>query len=147
MELLIAHLVGDYLLQSDWMATEKTKKTWPAVAHVATYTLPFLLITQSPVALVFIAATHFLMDRFRLVRYLCWAKNYMGSPPVCDDCGCEDHVRHLDWDYLSWKNCSGTGYHKDRPPWMSVWLMIIADNTVHLACNWFAVMFLASLTL
>jgi hypothetical protein len=29
---LLAHLVGDYLLQSDWMAAEKTKRWWPPVA-------------------------------------------------------------------------------------------------------------------
>lgn len=43
---LLAHLVGDYLLQSDWMANEKTKRRWPAWAHAITYGLPFLLVTH-----------------------------------------------------------------------------------------------------
>lgn len=43
--LLLAHLVGDYLIQSDWMANEKTKRWWPAWAHALTYGLPFLLVT------------------------------------------------------------------------------------------------------
>lgn len=34
-----------------------------------------------------------------------------------------------------WSECKGTGYHKDRPPWMAVWLMIITDNCCHLICN------------
>ena len=35
--IILAHLVGDYLIQSDWMASEKTKKWWPAIAHGITY--------------------------------------------------------------------------------------------------------------
>lgn len=30
---LIAHLAGDYIFQSDWMANEKTSKWFPAVAR------------------------------------------------------------------------------------------------------------------
>lgn len=33
----LAHMVGDYLIQSDWMAQEKTKRWWPAIAHALTY--------------------------------------------------------------------------------------------------------------
>jgi hypothetical protein len=44
---LLAHLAGDYLLQSDWMATQKVRRWWPAVVHGLTYLLPFLLITRS----------------------------------------------------------------------------------------------------
>ncbi len=35
-ESLLAHLVGDYLIQSDWMATEKVKRWWPAIVHGTT---------------------------------------------------------------------------------------------------------------
>lgn len=31
---LVAHAVGDYLLQSDWMATEKVKRSVACLAHV-----------------------------------------------------------------------------------------------------------------
>ena len=39
----LAHMVGDYVIQSHWMAVEKTKRWWPAIAHGVTYGLPFLL--------------------------------------------------------------------------------------------------------
>ena len=52
--ILLAHLVGDYLTQSDWMANEKTKRWWPAWVHAITYGLPFVLITRSVPALVVI---------------------------------------------------------------------------------------------
>lgn len=48
---IVAHLVGDYILQSHWMATEKTKRSIAAATHAITYTLPFLLLTRSPAAL------------------------------------------------------------------------------------------------
>jgi uncharacterized protein DUF3307 len=117
---LVAHAVGDYLLQSDWMANNKTKRTVAAAAHVLTYTLPFLFITQSPTALVAILVSHFVIDRWRLARYVVWTKNWMGPN-------------------LPWRECAATGYPPDRPPWMSVWLLIIADNTLHVLCNGLAI--------
>jgi hypothetical protein len=123
---LLAHLVGDYLLQSDWMATEKTKKWWPAWVHALAYGLPFLLVTQSPAALAVIVCTHAVIDRYRLVRYLLWVKNFAAP---------RSH-------WLSWKDCAATGYSKDLPVWLSTWLMIIADNTVHMLINVAAVRWL-----
>lgn len=124
--LLLAHLVGDYLLQSHWMATEKTKRWWPAIAHAVTYGLPFLLVTQSPAALAIIVGTHAVIDRYRIARHVVWFKN-LAAPKA---------HRH------SWAECSATGYPQDTPPWMAVWLMIIADNTIHLAINAAAVRWL-----
>lgn len=114
---ILAHLVGDYILQSDWMATEKVKRSLAAAVHAVTYTLPFLFLTSDPTALAFIAGSHFVIDRWRLARYLVWIKNlpYPGSAP--------------------WKDCTATGYPADRPAWLTVWLLIIADNTMHIICN------------
>jgi len=123
---LICHLVGDYLLQSDWMANNKTKRTWPAIIHVVLYTLPFLVITRSAEALAVIAVSHFIMDRFRLARYVCWAKNYLAPRGYNDP----------------WHRCTATGYPTVTPLWLSGWLMIIADNTIHLACNAVAIAYL-----
>jgi hypothetical protein len=124
--IVLAHLAGDYLIQSDWMANEKTKRWWPAIAHGLTYTLPYALVTQSVLALAVIAVTHVVIDHYRLARHVVWAKNLLAPK----------HYRH------PWSECAGTGYHKDRPPWMAVWLMIIADNTIHLAINTAAILWL-----
>jgi hypothetical protein len=116
---LVAHAVGDYLLQSDWMANEKTKRWVPALAHGAVYSLPFLLITRSPLALLVIAGTHAAIDRYRLARFVVYAKNWIAPPSY----------------WHAWADCSGTGYHKDRPPWLAVWLLIVADNVMHVCVN------------
>ena len=119
---ILAHLAGDYLLQSHWMATRKTSGNAPAAIHAVTYTLPFLALTRSPRRLALIAGSHFVIDRWRLARHVCWAKNFL-APPGSNP---------------SWEKCQATGYPPDCPDWLAVWLMIIADNTMHGICNWLA---------
>jgi len=120
-EQLILHLFGDYITQSHWMAENKTKANLPAWAHALVYSFPFLLLTgKAPnpaLAGVVILVSHFLIDRYRLARYVVWAKNHIGQkmPPLAD--------------------CP-TGYPPDVPAWLSVWLLIAADNTLHLAINY-----------
>lgn len=111
---IVAHLVGDYILQSHWMATEKTKSGFAATVHAFCYTLPFALIA-SPIALILIFVTHFFVDRFRLARFVVWLKN---GP---------------------WQPLTATGYQENVPAWLSVWLLIIADNTIHIICNGLAI--------
>lgn len=117
--LLLAHLAGDYIIQTDWMAQEKTRRWWPAVAHALTYGLPFLFLTQSPAALAVITGTHLVIDRYRLARHICWVKT-LASPK---------RYRR------PWTECRATGFPPDMPVWLSTWLMIIVDNTVHIAIN------------
>lgn len=114
---IVAHLVGDYLLQSDWMANEKTKRSLAALAHVVTYAIPFLFLSPSLPALAVIVATHFIIDRWRLARFVVWAKNLLGPGA------------------RPWSECSATGYPPERPAWLSVWLLIIADNVLHVLIN------------
>lgn len=123
MEQLLLHLMGDYVTQSDWMAQNKTKNSLAALCHATIYSLPFLLI-GSAWAYLIIWLTHFLIDRFRLARYLVFAKNFLG------------------WPWPKWEDCKATGYPSATPPWMAVWLMIIADNTLHLAINWASIKWL-----
>ena len=151
--LLVLHALGDYVTQSDWMARNKTKRWWPAIAHAVVYTVPFALLLPRWEPLMLIGVSHLLLDRFRLVRYVCWAKNLLapGHYHQCDKCGhvvkAEQEVRcwkcgktlggemiFTRWRH-PWSECSGTGYHRNDPAWLTVWLMIIVDNTIHLAIN------------
>lgn len=116
---LLAHAAGDYLIQSDWMAQNKTEHSGVALAHALSYTLPFALLTDSWLALAIIAGTHFVIDRYRLARYLVWVKNQLVPKG----------------ERRRWSSCSGTGYHHTRPAWLAVWLLIIADNILHVVCN------------
>ncbi|MEO1858099.1 MAG: DUF3307 domain-containing protein [Rubritalea sp.] len=121
---LILHLIGDYITQTDWMANNKTKNSLAAGSHAIVYSLPFLILKPSIEAFSVILITHFFIDRFRLARFVVYAKNWITQPS------------------LKWADCEGTGYHKDTPPWLAVWLMIAADNTLHLTINYAALSFL-----
>lgn len=53
-EQLLAHLIGDYILQTDRMARRKTSDDLYAVLHVLLYCVPFLVLGASLKALVVI---------------------------------------------------------------------------------------------
>ena len=118
---IVAHLVGDYLLQSDWMARKKHSRLDAALLHVFFYTLPFVFITQEPIALILIALSHLVVDYFGLARYVAWLKN-------------------RPWpESRSWKECRDSGFPPDMPKWRSSWLVVIIDNVIHILCNGVAI--------
>jgi len=49
----------------------------------------------------------------------------------------QDPIRNL-----SWAECAATGYPPDRPAWLAVWLLIIADNVMHVVINGLAIRYL-----
>ena len=117
---LIAHLVGDYVTQSHWMAVEKTKRWFPAIIHGICYTLPFALITHSLWALAIIGGTHALLDRTRAAKYVIWAKNQIGPK-----------THRPRWSEAS----SNGGFAAAVPAGLATALLIIVDNTMHIAIN------------
>lgn len=123
MEQLLLHLIGDYVTQSHWMATTKTSRWLAAGLHAMVYGLPFLLI-GSWYAVAVIIGTHAVIDRYRLARYVVFAKNWLNDRS------------------LYWADCSGTGYPSTAPAWLTVWLLIAADNTMHLRINYAALRWL-----
>lgn len=134
---LILHLIGDYVLQSQWMAENKTKSSFAAASHAFVYSLPFLFLEPSWLAFQVILLTHFLIDRFSLAKYVVWLKNVVLNPDFWKWWANQNRTDKLwnIWPRHSWSNCSATGYPADLPPWLSVWLLIACDNTLHLVIN------------
>jgi len=73
--LILAHLVGDFLLQSDRMAGSKRHNSLECVAHCTAYSLSIGVAISLfsyevgnflPYFLIFIFSTHYLIDRFGL---------------------------------------------------------------------------------
>lgn len=124
MEQLLLHLFGDYITQTDKLASKKLVDIRYALLHAFIYSLPFLLLNISLTAFLVIFLTHAIIDRYRLAKYVIYARNYL-------------HDRSL-----KWSECKGTGFHEDKPLWMSVWLLIITDNTLHLIINYLAISYL-----
>lgn len=148
---LILHLFGDYVIQSDWMANNKMKCSKAAAAHAITYSLPFLLLQPSWIAFAVIMVTHFFIDRFRLARFVVWAKNCFFDPrSFKHGWPCEFFATDLPGEEertafhkkFQWGNCSATGYPSESLPWLAVWLLIAADNTIHLAINYLSLRYL-----
>jgi len=68
---IIGHLVGDYLLQNDWMALNKKKRTLPCIVHCLLWTLSVCAFSGcwKPLAIALLFTTHFLQDRTQFVHF------------------------------------------------------------------------------
>ena len=155
MEQLLVHIFGDFVLQSDYFAMNKSKRSWPCFLHVLTYTLCFLLLTTSWKALLVIGVTHFILDRYPIIlRRLIWTKNHLGPYFV----------------FVPFSKCAATGYYDNvmqevtgqpydkyhftkvtrkedirydaRLNYVTLWLYIITDNFCHLTINFLALKYL-----
>lgn len=79
--LLVAHLIGDYLFQTSWMAMNKAKK-WDALfVHCLVYTLTIWIVAWltfgglSVWGILFIFLTHLFLDRRTFILW--WTRNIM----------------------------------------------------------------------
>jgi Protein of unknown function (DUF3307) len=105
--LLTGHLLGDWVAQSDWQATNKTRRWAALAAHVAGYHLVMGLLLLLPVVrdgwpagkalavLVVSAATHTLIDRRWPVRALLRASGSPGFAAVEWGVVAVDQALHL----------------------------------------------------
>ena len=114
MEQLLLHLLGDFVIQNDWMALNKKKPSWlghlACQIHCILYSLPFLLVGNlQQVFLIYLG--HFIIDRWDFI-------------------GCFLAARNGVWDVENF------GFSHERPKFISVWLYIITDNTFHLIWNY-----------
>jgi hypothetical protein len=77
---LVAHFIGDYFLQNDFMAQGKKKPGMEGhlkcLLHVVVYAIPFLFVTvsdngiKSIVIMALILIQHYILDRTHLVEKL-----------------------------------------------------------------------------
>lgn len=67
MNILVAHMTGDYFLQNNWLATNKTSESYICAIHCFLYTLSVSVICQwFDWRLIVVFISHFILDRFRL---------------------------------------------------------------------------------
>ena len=123
---ILCHLVGDYILQSSWMAHRKTSNWDVALLHAFFYMLPFLFLGPSPVAILVISLTHAAIDRYRLAKYIVVLHDKL-APKVARPRPAER---------------GEMGFPGTTPVWLSTWLLIIIDNTTHVLINGLALRYL-----
>lgn len=118
---LLLHLLGDYFLQNDWMAVNKNKFSilgWLTCSiHCLLYSIPFGFYYHNWYIFLWVLLTHFIIDKFGLAEY--W-------------------IRLSNWD---WDKEHLFGMSPERPIWLVVWLYIIRDNSLHVACNFFIIQY------
>ena len=73
-KLLACHMLGDYVLQTDFLARTKGENWWHLLAHCVTYTVPFALAFGIDWRVGFILAVHLAVDtlkaRWHLIGYI-----------------------------------------------------------------------------
>jgi hypothetical protein len=113
MDWLIGHLVGDYLLQNDWMALNKKKRSWrgelACTVHCLLWTLSVLLFTGwwGWMHFVLVYLSHYVLDRSRIVAVLVECINVKKPQPWVYIMF--DNVLHLVFLYLIAKYLPFTG--------------------------------------
>jgi hypothetical protein len=84
MSVYLAHLIGDYLLQTDRMAIGKKKSSWICLVHVLTYLIPFIFTPLVWWKLALIGLQHFLQDRWNFVPwFMCVKGSGQFTLPPC----------------------------------------------------------------
>ena len=89
MELLLGHLIGDYLLQSDWMALNKKKRGskgfLPCIIHCILWTLSVYIFTVgfkvNITIFILLFLSHYILDRTNIVKYII-NKTIMPNPTM-----------------------------------------------------------------
>lgn len=107
MHFIYAHLIGDYLIQNDWMAQNKKKPgwfgAWTCFVHVVTYMVPFLWCGMRWTQLLLIACQHWLIDRYGFVAWFMKKKGsekFMSGPCFPWSMIVVDNVLHILW--MAW---------------------------------------------
>lgn len=151
MEQLLLHAIGDYWLQSDWMAMNKSKKSWNCFVHCLIYTSLFLFLTFSWKALAFIFVTHFLIDRFPIIirTLIYWKNHFPNGYPASTFCESTGYYDDSPYNRGKYSNDAEKAVMEDPRVWgkprhffITIWLYIISDNTLHLLCNFIALKYL-----
>lgn len=105
---IIGHLVGDYLLQNDWMAQGKKQSSFICAVHCLLWTLAVCVcgyVSDLAIMLV-LFVTHFLQDRTNIIRV--WM-DFVGQKQFATGVLAPwsiivvDNVWHLFTIYLLWR--------------------------------------------
>lgn len=107
---IIGHLVGDYLLQNDWMALNKKKHWFPCIVHCVMWTICVCLFAGWPLqgcvpAILF--AAHFIQDHTNIIMFWMTKVNsqekFAGPPCAPWSIIVVDNVWHIVTIWAVWK--------------------------------------------
>lgn len=67
-KIIMCHLVGDYVLQTDFIATSKGSNWYHLIVHCILYVLPFCITFEFGYELLLLFITHIIIDALK-ARY------------------------------------------------------------------------------
>lgn len=115
---IFAHMIGDFVLQNQWMASNKYDNYLVALIHGAFYTVPFLILFGFCWQLIPICILHTLIDHYKVP--LLWAKFWgIGMD-----------------GWLPQRILKSKNNTKEAPDHIKHWLWIILDQIMHLTINY-----------
>jgi len=104
---LIGHLVGDYLLQNDWMALNKKQSSLHCAVHCGLWTLAVMLFSGFSLwAVPILFATHFAQDRTNIIGWwmsLVGQEKFKAGPCAPWSIIVVDNVWHIVTLWAVWK--------------------------------------------
>jgi hypothetical protein len=65
----VAHLIGDFILQNEWMAVNKKKSSFACLVHALSYLIPFLFSNLLLWQILLIGIQHFIQDRTQFIYW------------------------------------------------------------------------------
>ena len=96
----LAHMIGDYILQNDYISFGKKKSSWICLLHILLYLLPFCFCQLSMGQLVLIGVQHFVQDRWNFVVWFMKVKGcdeFLKPPCAPWSVIVTDNTFHLMW--------------------------------------------------
>lgn len=127
--LILGHLIGDYLLQNKWMAMNKSASSFKCAVHRAIYTVAVMAATyQNLFSLwwaLLIFVPHFVIDRFSLADKWLDLINGRSLRDFMFN-GKSDIPKEIDFE----------NYHVLRGGFTAL-VYAVADNTIHLATMYY----------
>lgn len=69
-EIIICHIVGDYLLQTDYMAKEKNNNLYILFVHCVCYCIPFIYIFGFNYKIISLLIIHMVIDWMKIHHYI-----------------------------------------------------------------------------
>lgn len=72
-QLILCHLVGDYFLQTNYIAETKGQSRYHLFIHCALYSIPFIYFWGYEVQIIYIFVSHYIIDsikaRYKKITY------------------------------------------------------------------------------
>jgi hypothetical protein len=129
MELLLGHLVGDFIFQTKSMAMNKSGNSWKCLIHCLIYTACVCCFTWcwKPLWVVAVFLSHFPIDRWSLADKWLHAINARSLKDFMENG--QKNIPERDDQFFN--------YHVLRGGFTSI-VYTVTDNTMHLVLMWFA---------